>query len=266
MSEGTGVTYAEVWREAVRARWHILSAVLVAMVLALVVSIVVPASYEAVMLVRIGQVAKSVEEAVPIEPPKTVLDRLRYPSFKNRVVASVSGIERARKLWIRAQLLGNSNVVEIRLRGRSVSEVSNIASTALDELKASHSRIASATLTVLHDDLERVSASLESASKQLHRARGMISAANPAGGQSTILASLLTEYLQAEISDLREKQAALRRSLEFPFTYMTDIIEPIYVDPEPIFPNIVLNMLLAAFAGMMASLLVIVVRLGRAGR
>lgn len=266
MAEGPGISYSEVWREAARAKQYILFAALGAMALAFVVSIMVRPLYEAVMLVRIGQIAKSIQEAVPIEPPKTVLDRLRYPSFKKRVVLSVHGVGNERKLWMRAQLLASSNVVEIRVRGNSISEVNKIANAVLEELKTSHSRIASAALTVMHDNLEVVSASLKIASTQLDKARGVISATNPGSGQSAILASLLTEYLQAEVGSLRERQAALRRSLEFPFTYMTDIIEPVYVDAEPIFPNTALNVLLAAFAGIMVSILAIVMRLGRTGR
>lgn len=260
MNDEAGIRYGDVWRQITQARLHIIVAVLVAMALAFVVSIVVPPSYEAVMLVRIGQMSEPKHAPVALEMPKTVLDRLHNPSFKNRVVTRVFGVKHTRKLWIRAQSLLNSNVVEIKVRGGSVTEANQIAKAVLDELKLSHQSIASTFMSVLRDDLDDVSESLKAASIQQSRAFKSISTATSLGSQSGILLSLLTEYLQSEISALRDRQAALRRSLEFPFTYMTDTIEPIYVDAEPVAPNMALNMVLAAFAALLLSVLVIVAR------
>lgn len=266
MNNEAGIRYGEVWGKLIGARLYIVIAVSFAMALAFVVSIVIPASYEAVMLVRIGQIAASKQEPVLLETPKAVLDRLRYPSFKNRVLIRVFGIEKSRKLWIRAQSLLNSNVVEIRVRGISVAEADKIAEAVLEELKVSHNRIASSALSILRDDLKSVSESLRIASIQQAKAFNMMSTRKILGDQSAILLSLLTEYLQSEIGALRDRQAVLRRSLEFPFTYMTDSIEPIYANPDPVFPDTPLNVVLAAFAALLLSILAIVVRLVRAKR
>lgn len=247
--------YVEIWNGVVRYRLHISLALFAAAAFTLIVSALLPKTYEGVLLIRIGQITIADREPVPIEQPKVVLDRLKNPAFLRRVSERAFKAPDNRLQFLTRGL--PAGTMEIKTRAGSMQDASAALQAAFIELRAAHEQIATPYITAVNEALAEATSRIDAIQAQHKHALARIAATAALTDQRAILAAMTSEAVRADISDLRDKEMSLRRALLPPFTYMTDMVEPIYADSNPIFPDPVLNAVLAVLVVLAISVFLI---------
>ena len=247
--------YAEIWNGVVRHKFRILLAVFAAAAITLILSLLLPKTYEGVLLIRIGQITIVDRDPLPIEQPKVVLDRLKNPAFLQRV-SERAFKARDRKVEFHTRGLP-AGTMEIRSRQGSMSDTMAVLQAAFIELRAAHEQIATPYMDAIREALAEAKAGIDAAKVQQKKSLERMAATTPLTDQRAILTVMVNEIVRTDISDLRDNEMALKRSLLPPFTFMTDMVEPIYVDNEPIFPHPLLNVVLAVLVVLAISVFII---------
>lgn len=247
--------YLEIWNGVVRYRFRISLALFAVAAFTLIVSALLPKTYEGVLLIRIGQITIADREPVPIEQPKVVLDRLKNPAFLRRVSERAFKAPDNRLQFLTRGL--PASTMEIKTRARSMQDANAALQAAFIELRAAHEQISSPYIAAVREALTEAAFEIQAIQAQQKQALARIAATASLTDQRAILEVMTREAVRADISDLRDKEMSLRRSLLPPFTYMTDMVEPIYADKEPIFPDPLLNVVLAVLVVLAISVFLI---------
>ena len=247
--------HIEIWCGVVRYRFRILWALFALPVVTLAMSLLGPKVYEGVLLIRIGQITISERQPVPIELPKVVLDRLKNPAFLRRVSERAFKVHDKQLEFLTRGL--PASTLEIKVRARSAQDARAALEAVFVELRAAHEQIAGPYIKEVNEALTAATLRIQTIDAQRRRALARIAATAALTDQRVILATMASEALEADISELRNEEMSLRRSLLPPFTYMTDMVEPIYADDEPIFPKPVLNVVLAVVVVLAISIFVV---------
>lgn len=247
--------YIAIWNGIVKNRSRILIASFAAAVISLAASALLPKTYEGVLLIRIGQITTTDRNPVPIEQPKVVLDRLRNPAFLQRVSERAF---QARDLDLEFYTRGlPASTMEIKAREGSVREVTAALQAAFIEIRAAHEQIASPYMATVRDAVADAQVRMDGIRAKQKDALARMGATAALTDQRAILAAMANETVQADISDLRDKEMSLRRSLLPPFTYMTEMVEPIYASSDAISPDPILNTLLTVLVVLAISIFLV---------
>lgn len=247
--------YVEIWSGVVRHRFRISLTLFAVAAFTLIVSLLLPKTYEGILLIRIGQITVADRAPVPIEQPKVVLDRLKNPAFLRRVSErAFQAPDKDLEFLTRGLPAGT---MEIKTRARSMQDANAALQAAFIELRAAHEQISSPYIAAVREALTEAASDIQAIQAQQKHALARIAATAALTDQRAILAAMTSEAVRADISDLRDKEMSLRRALLPPFTYMTDMVEPIYADSDPIFPDPVLNAVLAVLAVLAISVFLI---------
>lgn len=235
--------YIELWNGFLASKPRILAVMATVAALTLVVSLVLPKTYEGVLLIRIGQISIDGQAAIPIEDPRVVLDRLRNPAFLQRVAERVyKRPEKNLELYTRG---APARTMEIRARRGSIRESAEVLQATFVELRSAHEEIAAPYMTISSKAIHDMGAKISSVELQQKKALERIAATTAWSNEKSVMGLLVGQIVRSDIADLREKEMNLRLSLAAPFTYMTDMVEPIYVDEEPVYPKPLLNVIVA---------------------
>lgn len=235
--------YIELWNGFRANKFRILAAVVTVAVLTLMVSLVLPKTYEGVLLIRIGQISIDGQTPTPIEEPRVVLDRLRNAAFLQRVAERVyRRPEKELALYTRGT---PARTMEIRARRGSVRESADVLQATFVELRSAHEAIAAPYMTISQKAVDEMAAKIGHVELQQKKALERIASTAAWSNEKSVMGLLVGEIVRSDIADLREKEMNLRLSLAAPFTYMTEMVEPIYVDDEPIYPKPLLNVIVA---------------------
>ena len=233
----------ELWNGFRANKLRVLVVMVTVVLLTLVVSLVIPKTYEGVLLVRIGQISIDGQTASPIEEPRVVLDRLRNAAFLQRVAERVyKQPKKELELYTRGT---PARTMEIRARRRSVRESADVLQATFLELRSAHEAIAAPYMTISQKAVDEMAAKISHAELQQKKALERIASTTAWSNEKSVMGLLVGQIVRADIAGLRDKEMSLRLSLTAPFTYMTDMVEPIYVDEEPIYPKPLLNVIVA---------------------
>lgn len=232
-----------------KRKWSLLLLIVVGAVLGAGVAQILEKRWEAVALVRVGEVTR-LEPSVSvelIENPLRATERLRDPGFKRvlleRIRREAPVLERdALRMMtgLRSNLLRGADLVEVRVEGTSVEAARRLASLVVEELRRAHAELYEAKAGLLRSRLTQVDAQLRVMNSEREALDGVVSAGARGGGQgfaeSVHLSSLLAknDQVRRELSALRlELESALAPGRTFP----TSLLSEIYVSDIPAFPR-----------------------------
>lgn len=241
---------------------------------------VVPAKYEALVLIAVGQVGQASQVVgqanqvvgQPIEPVAQAVERVKSPAFQSRVAEAIGDGEWVGRLKgdsaggareLSVKVVRSSPVIELKVRAESPGHAGKIAAAVVDELKQIHADLAKPALVRLQSELAKSKERLVAAEKERDDIVKLITATGIQGDRSVQLALATTlRVLKDEISSIRETVAALEERLSEPATQSTKTIEPVFLSNMPVSPKKRLLLTLGLIGGLFAGLIAAVVRGG----
>ncbi len=255
----------DVWRILARQKkwvWGI-PAVTVACALAFV--LVVSPQWEATAVIQIGQVGQgAVGLGRPlVESPPRAIERMKLNAFRDAVLADLkipsdedNPEARLYRASLKLKLLPDTDLIELRVRGRSREDAEKWAQATVARLRDVHQELARPSIQRLEVQLMEVKQDLERT--EAMRAN-LIEAASVKGrngpgyrfAENVLLANILNSR-DAEIRHLRERMVGLQEQLSPARTYPTSLIDRVHVPEKPVFPKKTSSVVLA---GMLGSLL-----------
>lgn len=269
VSDEEEIRLSDLWRMLIEARWWVIGITLASAVAAFGLALLVPAKWESLSVIQIGQVGQSEvgQVASLIEPPARVVERLKLRSFGDGVLASMdiepSDDDPRARLYrdsMRVRQLANTDLIEIRVRGHSPEDARQFAEATIVRLQEIHEQLARPSVERLGSQLETVVLELERTIGERERIREdghSRQELNPGErfSENVVLNNMLV-MRDNEIRELRETRLALEERLSPSRTYRTAPAGAIYVPERRVSPKRTLAVVLAAFGGLIGGTII----------
>jgi len=238
---------------------------------------VMPAQYEAAVVLQVGQVGQvgpvgQVVQVVPIEPPLHVIERIRSGGFqieaansagnqlwRDAVARSAKGGEE----FFSAQLVKNTQLIEIKAKSRTPADAGKIAEAIVEVLVKRHNELAVPNIKRLKEQLALAQERLHRSEQDVDSIGAAVSSAGPKDGKVPLLA-LVASIRQYKQSELFAQYQMISAALGSPATQPTRAVEPLFVGERPVAPKKGLIAVLGTLAGMVFGLAAVFIANARA--
>jgi len=253
---------------AMRRNWGTLAAcVLLAILCGGALFAVVPARWQALTTIEIGQVPLGTpisgsREVALIEPPPQAAERLKQRDLINAALKSMAipvdqpDDERAALLrsTLKPTVIKNTNFVQLGVAGYSPEEARNSLAAVTRALVEAHDKLMAPVLDRMKAQLEDNARQMAEAERERTRLKEILTSAEKANSKvefaPTIVAVNQLGNKDAQIHQFIAERAALEDMLADSRTYPTRAIDSFYVNPRPYFPKLSLFLGLAAILGL----------------
>jgi len=251
---------------------------LAGLAVSLAVVLLVPAQWEAMAVVRLGQVGHVQADSGQslLESPARALERLKLRPFQdavlNRLQIPSDDSDRRARLYrasLKPKVIPNADLIEIRVRGPSREDALAWAAATIEYLSEVHGRLAEASLRRLKVQLQNAQKALERAEAErtrlLEQAPARQRGDDPNDFAEQVLRANLIASKDAEIARLRDATVLLEEQLSPSWTYPTAALESVTVPERAAFPNPWLLIPLATLAGLIIGMLLAIATQGGSG-
>ena len=223
----------------------LLGGAIIGSVLGLIIAFALPAQWEANVVIKIGATGKT---GALIETPSEVANRVKYTSFVDDVLKRLeispneSADSKARLSHINLNIKEiTSSLILISVQGVSRQEAEKIASTAIEELKDIHTKIAKQVTDLLHKELDEINLKLKTIDDESKLLRPFLNrrlnSFNKRDQYSATLANDILANHRAESHILQERKYILQNQLSPAITYPTSSWGPIVAPEQPVSPK-----------------------------
>ncbi len=262
---------SNVWRAVTLFRYWVLASTGIVTVMSIAIALNVPAQWQATALVQIGQVgradrldqsAQNQSNTPLVETPGALISRVMHPSFLVGLKAyfSLHSIKLTEnevlllKKTLKAVQTKNADLIEIRLRAYSPELAREYARSSIEYLRD----VQNASYSV---GVSRLRAQQASVVKNIQQARAQIEALDKRlygkrGGDDLMLTGMLLKSKNNELQELEERELILEEMLDATRTFPTRIIGDVYVNENPVFPNVPLIAVIVLLLSLTTSILV----------
>lgn len=257
------ISLLEIWQVLARHKKWVLGLPVLGLIAALMASALMPPVWEAVLVGQVGQVGQQ-----PIEPVVRVVGRIKQKSFQGEVLASM-GIPLDEtnpkgKLYrdsIKIQILPNTDLIEIRVRGYSQDEAKHNAEATLNRLVRIHEQLAKPSIQRMTQQMERVTQQINDLREERESIKNTRSNKSKADTGSRffdgIIQTNLLVQMGGELRNLEQLRLTYEEQLSSLRTYPTSRIDSTYVSEKPAAPRkaliVVSSGVLGLIAGMFAA-------------
>jgi len=256
----------------IRRNWGtLLACVLLAMACGAALFAILPARWQALTTIEIGQVPLGTpvggsRGSTLIEPPAQTVERLKQRELINTVLTSlgipVDQPDEARASLFRHSLKGtvmkNTNFIQIAVAGHSPDAARENLTAAARVLMEAHSKLMIPTVGRMMAQLEDNAKQMAEIQVERTRLQELLGHMEKAGSKiefsPTIVAVSQLANKEAQLHQIVVERAELQDAMAPSRTYPTRIIDAVYVEPRPYFPKLSLFLAGAAVLGFFAGL------------
>lgn len=254
----------------IRKGWKtIISASLLGVLGAVVVTANLPDKYEASAVISVGQVDSS-----SIESANVAVERMKTPAFQLKVAESTGSKDwqtalkksaTATAMHLTVGTIKNSSgsgrepLIDLHVRADSPETAEKIARAAVSELVNRHEELAQPRLNILREDLAISKKRLLAATKDLETLNKLTGSPYNKDERFTQLAMMTGVRGQKESEIIRERQTIneIEASLIPPRTRPTQLLEPAFVGEKPVAPKTTPLLALGLAGGFLAGLIAV---------
>ena len=269
-----------IWRN----RLALLGGATIGSALGLAVTFTLPAQWEATALLRVAQLGGStpvepplrgavveppLRGAVLVEPPLRVVARVTQKSFEDDVLRRVDiplDEKNPKVILLRDSLkvkVEKPDLVGMRVRGASPDEAARFADAVIAELAGAHAKMAEPTLLRWHSEVREIDIELKRGEHEIERLSGLLErplgATQTAALSQTMLSNILLSR-ETELRGFRERKRALQEQLSPERTFPTAAWGVVEVSTQPVFPKKSLFAAAGLMIGMLAGVLLSVLK------
>lgn len=261
----------ELWN-LLRAGWKAIAWGLVLGVAAALAGLaLIPKKYEAVALIRVGQISKVNGHTVvrePIESPTSLVERMALAQFQRRVAEALndqrwlqdiddSALSKAFSVVLLKGNLEPNTVplIELRAWGPSTDVAKRKLNAVTAELVKSQSAQIEAAQAQLRADLDLARLRLANNERTLVELTRALQTATTDRFSKTVLTLLVNAKSPPELLEQRQIVMAMEEALRAPNTQPTHLIEGAFAVPRPIFPKPAFLLLAGIVSGLLMGIL-----------
>jgi uncharacterized protein involved in exopolysaccharide biosynthesis len=225
----------------------LLTGALLGGLLGLVISVILPARWEATTLIQVGQLANNGNGSVAIESPLQALDRIKSKSFQNDVLVhlgipiSEKDKETERFHSLLKVKLEKSNLIRVSIQAHSQQQAGKLLDGLIDELKKIHLKTSTTSINRWIKELQQIRHELETANAESMRLEKLlhsheISLNDISFSRATLLSNILL-LRENEVKNLRNRESELQDYLSPVRTYETNQVGRTEISEDSVFPN-----------------------------
>ncbi|HUX65241.1 Wzz/FepE/Etk N-terminal domain-containing protein [Sulfuricella sp.] len=257
------ISLLEIWQVLVRQKKWVIGIPVLALIAAAAVSALIPPVWEATLVGQIGQIGQVGQQL--IEPVARVVERIKQKPFQGEVLVSM-GIPKDEenskgKLYrdsIKVQILPNTDLIEIKVRGYSREEAKRNAEATIGRLSKLHEELAQPTIQRLTQQMERLKQQINESREERESLKNTQpnKSKTDSGGrfmESIIQANILVQR-DGELRNLEQLKLSYEEQLSPLRTYPTARIDSTYVSEKPVAPKKGLIVVLSGVLGLMAGI------------
>lgn len=257
------INIAEIF-QWIGANWRLLSAgAIVGGGLAAGVAAYLPAKYEALAYVQVGQVGQVGQvSSVPVETAHQAIERIGSGAFLLEVSQQIGD-----KAWqeqlvrsgsagssrFKVSVVKNSGSVELKAQGKSPAEAERLAAAIVSTLSKRHAVLAEPTISRLKHELSVVQEKRKAFEASYKELGSVLASARLSDQRFTqySLATSMRQNRENELYSLKQQELALQTALSAPASQPARAVEPIFVPENPVSPKVPLITLLGILVGGM---------------
>ncbi len=251
----------DLWAVISRYKWFVLGLPVVVVVASAAIASMLSPQWEAIALIRIGQVGHVGQGATPIETSQNVVERLKQRGFQDAVLGALGrptshkdSFAEMYRDTLKVRHVPNTDLVRLQVRAHSGDEARQNARATFEQLRKIHELRAAESATRLKQYLVSLNERLNKVRRERENLINAASkkTANPSGGQAVVENVVLSDVLNRLDQDLArlERESVTYEELFSPMrTYDTALIEDISISDEPVWPR---TGLLVVFSGVAA--------------
>lgn len=238
--------------------------------------VLLPKKYEAVALIRVGQIAQVngsgsyTVVSQPIEPPAQAMERMGTAQFQRRVAealgdqAWLQDIERSSlakayslELVKNGQEPNQVPLIELRVPGHNTDAALKKLEAVAEELGRTHSEPAEAVAGQLRANLDLARVRLAETERTLAEVAKALQATDTKANRLTseMILPFFRLEKESQIFVQRQMIMALEVALRAPATRPTQLIEAAYVPAKPVFPKPVFLLAVGVICGLLGGVL-----------
>ncbi|MFA7399569.1 MAG: Wzz/FepE/Etk N-terminal domain-containing protein [Sideroxydans sp.] len=256
------ITLHEIWGVTTRHRFLVISFPVIAIVIALIVTSVLKPQWEAVALIRIGQIGSKQQL---IEPTARAIERIKLEDFKISVLSKL-GLPTNREnaeseLYLdklKIEVAAASDLIRITTRGHSPEQAKQFAEATLSTIAEQHAELAEPSIKRLTEHIRQLRKELALETSQQEIAKRAL--AKNLDSQDKFMANVvLANAIYQRDEGIRSLKSELQNSeeqLDPLKTYPTSFLQGVYVTDKPVMPAIKWIIPLAGIFGLLAGLFI----------
>lgn len=223
------------------------------------VATLLPKKWEAVALVKVGEVGSLDGKSLPVESVLRAADRVRSQAFLETALRRVDGPDaRIARNSVVVNALRGSELLEIRVSGPTPDAARSAAMAMLSQLAEEHGRLEEPLVRMLRQQLQLTDDALASAFTERSNLLERVNRAaelqpRDRFTESIVLAMLLGDK-DEDIRELRDRRLKVEAALSPLRTASTGLLSEIFVPVSHSYPNRLLfvigGTILGAFMGL----------------
>lgn len=256
------ITLHEIWRVITQHKYLVISSPLIAIVIALMVASALKPQWEAVALIRIGQIGSQQQL---IEPTARTIERIKLEGFKISVLSKL-GLPTNREnaeseLYLdklKIEVGAASDLIRITTRGHSPEQAKQFAEATLSKIAEQHAELAEPSIKRLAEQIQQLRKQLALETSQQETSKRLL--AKNVNAQDRFMANIvLTNAIYQHGESLRALKEQLLKSeeqLDPLKTYPTSFLQGVHVTDKPVMPATKLIIPLAGLLGLFAGLFI----------
>lgn len=258
------LTLAEVWQVLVANKKWVLGIPLLAFVAALIAVTVMKPEWEASAAIQVGAVGTDQGKQL-VEPVPRVIARMKLKAFEDAVLGGLKvplsndATARQYRKTLKAKALPNTDLIEIKVRGRSPQEAQRLVEGTVAYLHDVHKAMAQPSiarmrqlLAQVDEELSRIKVERETA---LHTAGVSKAVQTSSRFTENVLRDNILIQRDRDVRLLEQTKAGYKEQLDAMRTYPTSYIEKISISDKPVAPKKVLIIFVAAVVGLLAGVI-----------
>lgn len=260
------ITLHEILGVITQHKYLVISFPLIAIVIALVVASALKPQWEAVALIRIGQIGSQQQL---IEPTARVIERIKLEGFKISVLTKL-GLPTNREnaeseLYLdklKIEVGAASDLIRITTRGHSPEQAKQFAEATLSKIAEQHAELVEPSIKRLTEQIQQLRKQLAFETSQQEITKRTLAKNLHAQDKfmgNVVLANVISQRDEG-IRSLKWELQNSEDQLDPLKTYPTSFLQGVYVVDKPVMPAIKWIIPLAGISGLLAGLFIVFLR------
>lgn len=259
-SQDNEITLYEIYRVISQHKYLVISFPIIAMAIALIVSNAIKPQWEAIALIRIGQIGTQQQL---IEPTARAIERIKLESYKAKVLSKL-GLPPSREnaesaLYLdklKVEVGADKGLIRITTRGHSPEQAKQFAEMAQSTLAEQHAELAAPSIKRLTEQVQQLRKELALEASQQEIAKKILAKNldSPEKFMANIVLTNATYQREKGIRSLKWELQDSEEQLDPLKTFPTSLLQDVYVTDKPVMPVIKWIIPLAGIFGLLAGL------------
>lgn len=253
------ISLHDLWRVLIRRKAWVLGLPLIAMIAAAITVTIIKPQWEAMALIRIGEVGQMVQGSPQqlLEPVAQATERMKLKAFKDAVLIDLglpASDENPESALYRDSLqvksLRGVDLVELKVRGYSQASAIRFVDATIAHLSKSHNQRMASDLQIIRQALERTDKEIAQIKAERDKLIKLTDLKGKPGFMENVVLTDNVIKLDETLHNLNRVKTSYLVQMGPMRTFPTSALEKISLSDKPVAPRKILIILMAGMLGL----------------